>query len=275
MFVGIDVYHDASNKGRSCLAVVGSVDPAITKWYSTVQFQQPNQEISTTLQQAVIECVSKYRASLGSVPERIFIYRDGVGDGQLSVVKDFEASQITQGLADFMRINEIPGPRPKVTVTVVQKRVNTKIFVQRGSNNFENPAAGSVVDRDVTKPSIHDFYLISQHVTQGTVTPTHYVTLMDENGIIIDRLQRLAYKMTHLYYNWTGTIRGDYHLAIDSISINRFVVQFPRRASTRTSWPTWLARISDRRFRTTRCETNCSTCNRVQLIVFLVMRKLS
>ena len=52
-----------------------------------------------------------------------------------------------------------------------------------------------------------DFFLVSQHVGQGTVNPTHYVVVHDHTGWDIDKLQRLTYKMTHLYYNWTGTIR--------------------------------------------------------------------
>ena len=49
---------------------------------------------------------------------------------------------------------------------------------------------------------------MSQHVHQGTVSPTHYISLgHDEEVWKVDHLQRLAYKMTHMYYNWPGTIR--------------------------------------------------------------------
>ena len=53
----------------------------------------------------------------------------------------------------------------------------------------------------------YDFFLVSQHVRQGTVTPTHYVVVSDNSGLKPDHMQRLAYKMTHMYYNWPGTIR--------------------------------------------------------------------
>ncbi len=52
-----------------------------------------------------------------------------------------------------------------------------------------------------------DFFLVSQHVNQGTVNPTHYVVVFDNSGWNMDKLQRLTYKMTYLYYNWPGTIR--------------------------------------------------------------------
>lgn len=53
-----------------------------------------------------------------------------------------------------------------------------------------------------------DFFLVSQFVRQGTVTPTHYVVVHNTLGWNVDKLQKLSYKMTHLYYNWPGTIRS-------------------------------------------------------------------
>ena len=59
----------------------------------------------------------------------------------------------------------------------------------------------------VTLPERYDFFLISQSVRQGTVNPTSYNVIMDESGFSPDQLQRLSYKLTHLYYNWPGTVR--------------------------------------------------------------------
>lgn len=52
----------------------------------------------------------------------------------------------------------------------------------------------------------YDFYLISQSVNQGTVSPTHYNVLYDNTGLDADKMQRLTYKLTHLYYNWSVSI---------------------------------------------------------------------
>ena len=47
---------------------------------------------------------------------------------------------------------------------------------------------------------------------QGTVTPTHMV-VTDENypenepELSADIIQQLAYKLTHMYFNWPGTVR--------------------------------------------------------------------
>lgn len=70
---------------------------------------------------------------------------------------------------------------------------------------LSNPPPGTVVDHTVTKRDWWDFFLVSQHTTQGTVSPTHYIVVHD-GGMKPDHLQKLSYKMTHMYYNWPGTV---------------------------------------------------------------------
>lgn len=50
--------------------------------------------------------------------------------------------------------------------------------------------------------SRYDFYLVSQSVRQGTVSPTHYNVIYDGVGLQADHMQRLSYKLTHMYFNW-------------------------------------------------------------------------
>ena len=55
--------------------------------------------------------------------------------------------------------------------------------------------------------SRYDFYLVSQSVRQGTVNPTSYNVVKDTSGLKAEHIQALTYKLTHLYYNWPGTVR--------------------------------------------------------------------
>ena len=57
------------------------------------------------------------------LPKWIFIYRDGVGDGQLSYTAQFEVPQLTECFTNFP-----VDFTPKVCVVVVQKRINQRIF---------------------------------------------------------------------------------------------------------------------------------------------------
>lgn len=59
----------------------------------------------------------------GKFPSRIVIFRDGVGDGQLATVRDFEIPQFTRL---FSRIHS--DYNPKLTYVVVQKRINTRLY---------------------------------------------------------------------------------------------------------------------------------------------------
>jgi len=52
----------------------------------------------------------------------------------------------------------------------------------------------------------YDFFLVSQHVRQGTVTPTHYQVIEDTLGLPPDIMQRLTFKLTHMYYNCSVSI---------------------------------------------------------------------
>lgn len=64
-------------------------------------------------------------------PDRIIIYRDGVGDGQLDTVKNFEVKQLESAFSSIA-----PDYKPRLTVIIVQKRINTRIFRQYVSFSF-------------------------------------------------------------------------------------------------------------------------------------------
>ncbi|CAG2174239.1 unnamed protein product, partial [Oppiella nova] len=204
MIVGIDVYHDPTQRGKSVVGMVASVNQAVSQWYSRVYFQNTHEEIVNTLESGIKAMLAKFYEVNKSLPQRIFVYRDGVSDGQLGTVKDYEVVQLLNALQDFGAAynNYVP----QVSYIVVQKRINAKLLMKRGAE-LDNPPPGSVVDHSITRNNYYDFYLISQYVTQGTVTPTHYIVVHDTNAMPPDRMQKIAYKMTHLYYNWFGTIR--------------------------------------------------------------------
>ena len=66
---------------------------------------------------------------------------------------------------------------------------------------------GTVVDTTVTKPEKQDFFMVSQSCNQGTVAPVHYDVIWNDCEWPLQTQQKLAYKLTHLYFNWQGTIK--------------------------------------------------------------------
>ena len=191
-----------SHSGSSVAGFVASINATISRYYSaTCAGTHSNQELVDKLQHCFTGALNKYHEINHSLPDRIIVYRDGVGDGQLDAVAGHEVEQFYAAFGKFQA-----DYRPKLTVVVVQKRINTKLFMKKGPS-LENPPPGSVMDHTVTRRDYYDFLLISQHVRQGTVTPTHYVCVHDDMALPPNHMQRLAYKMTHMYYNWPGTVR--------------------------------------------------------------------
>lgn len=171
----------------------------MTQWYSQAVYQE--REIGDHLKTFFMRALEQFRDTCGDFPAKVIVYRDGVGDGQLEHCRRYEIPQFEATLKEF-KINDCA-----VCFVVVQKRINTRMFAIKGGDHFENPYPGTILDHDVTRRNFYDFFLVSQHVRQGTVTPTHYVTLYDSGNILPDHVQRLTFKLCHLYYNWPGTIR--------------------------------------------------------------------
>lgn len=132
-----------------------------------------------------------------SIPLSIVVYRDGVSEGDIEYVYKYELKQIEDAIK-----NIIPGKPIKLCFIIVTKRINTRFFAKFPNNRFDNPIPGTVVDSVVTREERYDFFLISQSVRQGTVTPTMYNIIKDDTNWYPHRHQQLAYKLTHLYYNW-------------------------------------------------------------------------
>ncbi|XP_018396706.1 PREDICTED: piwi-like protein 1 [Cyphomyrmex costatus] len=203
MVCGIDVYHVGVGGGgrKSVAGFIASLDNQLTKWHSRICMQASRQELVDMLQVCLTSAINAFYKYNGCNPERIIIYRDGVGDGDLDYIENYEVKQL---LATFNRI--APNYKPQLSVVIVQKRINMRIFI-RGRGGLDNPAAGTIVDSCVTRRNYYDFFLVPQSVRQGTVTPTHYIVIHDSSNLETDHMQRLTYKLCHLYYNWPGTIR--------------------------------------------------------------------
>lgn len=195
MICGIDVYHSTSSS--SVCGFVASLNDSISRWYSMALFQE--KEIGDFFKMAFTNALQNFRTEQGVFPSKVVIIRDGVGDGQLDHCRRYEVEQFESVLRQF-NVNT------KLCFIVVQKRINTRMFAL-GREGAENPPPGTIIDHTITRRYLQDFFLVPQSVRQGTVNPTHYIVLHDTCDLKPDHVQRLCYKLCHLYYNWPGTIR--------------------------------------------------------------------
>ncbi|XP_074604110.1 piwi-like protein 1 [Brevipalpus obovatus] len=201
MVVGYDCYHDTAKKGSSIGAFVCSLNPSATRWYSRVSYHINQEEMSSNFAIHLIGGLKEYQSLNGRLPDRLIIYRDGVSEGQISYVYDFEMAQIKTALNSIIEPDKI-----KWSFIIVTKRGNTRFFYKPDPRTLVNPPPGTVVDTVVTRRERYDFYLVGQCVRQGTVNPTMYNIIQDTTGWRPIHHQRLAYKLCHLYFNWAGTI---------------------------------------------------------------------
>ena len=80
-----------------------------------------------------------------TLPKSIIVYRDGVSDGQMNIVREHEITQLASVFRNF------DGYEPKLSLVVVQKRINTRIFAALSGRGLDNPPPGSIVDHTITK----------------------------------------------------------------------------------------------------------------------------
>uniref|UniRef100_A0AAR2LX11 Piwi-like protein 1 n=1 Tax=Pygocentrus nattereri TaxID=42514 RepID=A0AAR2LX11_PYGNA len=171
------------------------------RWFSKCVLQSRGQEIIDGLKVALKAALKAYWKYNNCLPSRIIVYRDGVGDGMLQSVVNYEVPQIMQSIKTMGE-----DYAPKLTVVVVKKRIASRFFA-RIDGKLSNPPPGTVIDTEVTRPEWYDFFIVSQAVRMGSICPTHYNVVFDSSGLKPDHMQRLTYKLCHMYYNWQGIVR--------------------------------------------------------------------
>nr|XP_017199343.2 piwi-like protein 4 [Oryctolagus cuniculus] len=198
MVVGIDVCKDAFSKNMAVVGFVASVNPQVTRWFSRCILQRTTADVADCLKVFMTGALNKWYKYNHSLPARVIVYRDGVGDGQLKTINEYEVPQLLSTVTESHS-------NTRLSVVVVRKRCMPRFFTER-NHTLQNPPLGTVVDSEATRHEWYDFYLISQTACRGTVNPTYYNVIYDDNGLKPDHMQRLTFKMCHLYYNWQGLI---------------------------------------------------------------------
>jgi hypothetical protein len=49
----------------------------------------------------------------------------------------------------------------KIVFLSVNKNLKTKYLIKKGNNQYDRPAPGTVVDSEIIKSNLYDFYLVS------------------------------------------------------------------------------------------------------------------
>ncbi|KAI5830651.1 Piwi-domain-containing protein [Schizophyllum commune Tattone D] len=209
LVLGADVIHPSPGSvGQlSYAAMVGSVDPDAAKYRATSREQASRQELIEDFEDMAKELIQAYmdarkqegKTAAASKPARIFVYRDGVSEGQFKQVKDEELPKLRAACRSLQ-------VTPKITFVIATKRHNTRLNPLGNKDRSGNAPAGSVIDTNIVDPVEFDFYLQSHAGIQGTSRPVHYWVLRDENQLNADALQCFTYNLCHVYARATRSV---------------------------------------------------------------------
>lgn len=151
MTIGFDVSHDPNDRNSSYGAFVASMDlKKDVKYYSSVTRQTSGSEISNQLANQLNLALIQFKKRHDALPIRIIFYRDGVGEGDIKHCKEHEIKAIEEllkkvyGVDKYLEVN--------FTFIIVNKRINTRVFMERNGSGQENPPPGTIVDSVITLP---------------------------------------------------------------------------------------------------------------------------
>lgn len=145
MTVGFDVTHDTKDRSKSYGAFVATMDlKKSSTYFSAVESHKNGEELSNNLGISMIKALHVYKSTHNALPERILIYRDGVGDGQIKYVHEHEVMDLKKKIKTAYG----DAKTPLFCFIIVSKRINTRIFTK---NNM-NPPVGTVADDVITLP---------------------------------------------------------------------------------------------------------------------------
>ncbi|PIA37831.1 hypothetical protein AQUCO_03000400v1 [Aquilegia coerulea] len=204
MFIGADVNHPGSwnTSSPSIAAVVATINwPAANRYAARIRPQCHRKEKIENFGEICLELINIYSRLNKVRPQKIVIFRDGVGDNQFDMV-------LNEELTDLKKTINSDGYNPTITLVVAQKRHQTRLFPQdesdvRGNGNV---FPGTVVDTKVVHPHDFDFYICTHYGSLGTSKPTHYTVLYDDHGFTSDEMQRLIYNICYTFARCTKPV---------------------------------------------------------------------
>ncbi|KAM3963737.1 argonaute 2 [Aphomia sociella] len=195
MVVGADVTHPAPGQSTipSIAAVTASIDPTCFQYNIELSIQTPKKEMIVQFEDMMVDHLKVYKQKQNKLPRKIFVFRDGVSEGQFEQVMHSELTAVHRA---YQKMTGNPNLKPEVLFLLVQKRHHTRMFVPNSSYNVE---PGTVVDKEIVHASELDFYLVSHQAIKGTARPTRYHAVCNDGRIPSDEVEQLTYYLCHLY----------------------------------------------------------------------------
>ncbi|KAH7722246.1 piwi domain-containing protein [Aphelenchoides avenae] len=125
-------------------------------------------------------------------PKLIVVVRDGLSEGQFKMAVDRELLAILEGCERYQA-----DYRPRIVFIVCTKR-HDKRFFRNVNGRLENPLPGTVVDENVVRPDVNEFFVQAHKPLKGTSKFVQYSMLVNEAGMSLDDAEEF---LSGLCYN--------------------------------------------------------------------------
>jgi len=217
MVIGLDVYN--SYEGETMETFIGfaaSLDTRCAEYFSTASLLDKqdwrgsmSEKIQEFLKQAILQFT---RRNAKLLPEHFIIYRASASEDQWTAIRQTEIEAVQQFFSSLNML-DVVGQKyaPNLTFIAISKNTHMRFFAQNSETanaSFKNPEPGTVVDVPMTARSdAINFYLVNQAAGKGTANPTHYTVLHDSANVNPVALQSLTYRLSYLYFNFTGSVK--------------------------------------------------------------------
>uniref|UniRef100_A0A0N5AXQ2 Piwi domain-containing protein n=1 Tax=Syphacia muris TaxID=451379 RepID=A0A0N5AXQ2_9BILA len=167
-------------------------------------FQQPRQEQATSsiLEERICWILGLFLKNRGSLPDTIIVTRDGVSEGQFKMVMEEEVEALRSGIRNFADSMRISNYSPPIVCIIACKRHNKRFAIDNG-RGYENCLPLTVIDKDITRPDMTEFFMQAHKVIKGTGKLPAYSVPINEANLSMDEVQSLmlALCFTHQIVN--------------------------------------------------------------------------
>jgi aubergine-like protein len=214
MVIGLDIFQSFENgKVEQFVGCAASLDTHCTEYYSFASRLEAGHEresMSEKIQEFLREALLKFtRRNSKLLPEHFIVYRASASEDQWADIRQTEIEAVLRFLGSMGSENIVQNYTPHLTFVAISKHSHMRFFHPNPSEaNIKNPEPGTIVDTTLTsRPDVINFYLINQAVSKGTSNPSHYVVLYDTAAMPPVALQSLTYRLSYLYFNFTGSVK--------------------------------------------------------------------
>lgn len=217
MVIGLDVYQSVEAETmESFIGFAASLDTRCAEYFSTASMldkQDVRGSMSVKIQEFLREAVLQFtRRNSKMLPEHYIIYRASSSEDQWPAIRQTEIEAIQQFFSSLNQL-DVVGQKytPDLTFIAISKHTHMRFFAQSETppnSPVKNPEPGTIIDvKETARPDVINFYLVNQAAGKGTANPTHYVVLHDTKNLQPVALQSLTYRLSYLYFNFTGSVK--------------------------------------------------------------------